>query len=148
VDAIICDHTFEHVDNPESFVEEMGRLLRPGGWVCARTPNRWGYIGLATNLVPNSAHVQVLTKAQPDRKAEDVFPTTYRMNTRAAIARLFPESEWDTFMYSVNAEPAYFGNSARVVRAVDVITSRMPQALGATWHIFLRKKPAVGRSGA
>lgn len=138
VDIVICDHTFEHIEKPAEFAEEVRRVLRRGGWLCARTPNRWGYIGLATNLVPNSAHRQVLRMVQPHRKAEDVFPTTYPLNTRKAVSAHFPAQYWECYMYTTNPEPAYFGTSDRLVRTVDSVTSKFPGAFGATWSIFLR----------
>ncbi len=42
VDLVVSDMTFEHIDRPEHTVAELTRVLRPGGWICARTPNRWG----------------------------------------------------------------------------------------------------------
>ncbi len=140
VDLIVSDHTFEHVENPVAFVAEVQRVLRPGGWIAARTPNRWGYIGLATNAVPNSLHVSVLKRAQPDRLPEDVFPTIYRMNTRRAISALFPTKNWEVHMYPHNPEPAYFGNSAALLRVADAVLSRAPNSLSATWSIFIRRR--------
>ena len=69
---------------------EIERILKPGGWFCARTPNKWGYISLGANLIPNSLHVRFLKFLQPDRQEEDVFPTRYRMNTIAALKTHFP----------------------------------------------------------
>jgi SAM-dependent methyltransferase len=52
VNIIVADAVFEHISNTDRFVSEIQRVLRSGGWVCARTPNRWGYIGIGTNLIP------------------------------------------------------------------------------------------------
>ncbi len=143
VDVVVADHVFEHVAEPAAVAHELHRVLRDGGWLCVRTPNRFGYIGVGTNLVPNRAHVRVLKRVQPERKAEDVFPTTYLLNTRRQLERHFPSDSWDLFMYSVNAEPAYFGGS-RVSWAVVRFVSRfLPDSLGAKWLIFLRKRPAA-----
>lgn len=88
-DLIYSDWVLEHVATPEQFEREAHRVLKPGGWFCARTPNRWGLTGLATNLVPNSLHVRVLAHLQPGREARDVFPTTYRLNSRSRLRRYF-----------------------------------------------------------
>ena len=93
-DVIVSDWTFEHVEKPAEIAAELLRILRPGGYVCARTTNRYGYIKLAASLVPNGLHTKVLESVQPDRKPEDVFPTVYKMNSVSQIRRLFPG--WST----------------------------------------------------
>lgn len=139
IDLIVSDHTLEHVADPGPWAAEVTRVLKPGGWLAGRTPNRWGYIGLATNLVPNSLHTRVLRRAQPGRQEIDVFPTVYALNTRRDLDRYFRQPLWENFTYPHNPEPAYFGRSPRSIRAVDHVLSRMPSAMGATWHVFLRK---------
>lgn len=140
IDVIVSDHTFEHVEDPPGLVASMLDVLRPGGWVCARTPNRWGYIGLAANIVPNRMHARALRRLQPDRKAVDIFPTRYRMNTKRDLRRVFSANNWDLVMYGFNPEPAYFGTSASAIRAVDAVAAKVPEGLSATWHIFARKR--------
>lgn len=39
-DAVVSFETVEHVDDPERFVEECRRVLRPGGRLLISTPNR------------------------------------------------------------------------------------------------------------
>lgn len=142
VDLIVSDHTLEHVADPGPWAAEVARVLKPGGWLTGRTPNRWGYIGLATNFVPNRLHTRVLHKAQPSRQDIDVFPTVYGLNTRRNLERHFPAPQWRNFSYAHNPEPAYFGTSSRMIRAMDHVLSRMPSAMGATWHVFLQKAPS------
>lgn len=141
VDIIVSDHTLEHVADPSPWAAEIDRVLKPGGWLTGRTPNRWGYIGLATNLVPNRWHVRVLRNAQPTRQENDVFPTVYGLNTRSALERYFPEPRWENFTYPHNPEPAYFGTSSTLIRTVDHVLSRVPSSMAATWQVFLRKAP-------
>jgi len=139
VDLILSDHTFEHVVEPFGLAASMHEVLKVGGWVCARTPNRWGYVAASARLIPNSRHAQVLGRAQPSRRPEDVFPTVYRMNTRRDLRRLFPTTQWSHFVYGHNPEPAYFGSSHRAISIVDAVANRLPMGLSSTWHIFLRK---------
>ncbi|MFI5429206.1 methyltransferase domain-containing protein [Aeromicrobium sp. UC242_57] len=92
-DLVIADHVLEHVnaDDAQDVADDVLRVLRPGGWLAARTPNKWGMIGIGARAVPNRLHVRMLRRLQPDRKAEDVFPTRYTMNTRRDLGRLFSE---------------------------------------------------------
>ena len=137
-DLVVSDHVFEHVDDPELVAAEIDRILRPGGWVCARTPNRNGYIAWGARLVPYGLHARVLSRLQPDRLPVDVFPTRYRLNTRATVRRHFPDYRHCT--YAFNTEPAY-GGSLRSLWFILWSWSRVaPEALCATWHIFIQKR--------
>ncbi|ABA57995.1 hypothetical protein Noc_1510 [Nitrosococcus oceani ATCC 19707] len=139
-DLIVSDHTFEHLSDPASVAAEFDRVLKPGGWICARTPNRWGYIGLGANLVPNRWHVAFLRRLQPHRQEIDVFPTVYRMNTQRALKRYFPLDDYEHCHYGQFAEPAYFGNSRLMWALMLIIFRFMPEILAPTWMIFLKKK--------
>jgi SAM-dependent methyltransferase len=140
VDLVVADHTFEHVREPRRLASEIDRVLKPGGWVCARTPNRWGYIGIGARVVPNRLHGRVLSRMQATRQEVDIFPTFYRMNTRSTLKGLFDEVHYQHAVYSHNPEPAYFGRSTVLWRLVSATSRVLPDALGATLHVFLRKK--------
>lgn len=139
-DLIFADWVLEHIDDPLAFAAEVGRILKPDGWFCARTPNRWGYVGLATNLVPNRLHTAVLKRAQPNRKERDVFPTRYRLNTPGALRCAFPADAYELVVYAVNAEPAYFGTSVLLWRLAQLMFRLTPPGFEAQLLIFVRKK--------
>lgn len=140
-DLILSDMVFEHVNDVTHVARELDRVLKPGGWICARTPNRFGYIAMAASLVPNRFHAAVLKIAQPGGRAErDIFPTVYRMNTRRALRRLFPLQDYDDYSYVTNSHPAYAGN-IRVAWYLTWLWFRLtPEALASMRMIFLRKK--------
>jgi SAM-dependent methyltransferase len=142
IDLVVSDHTFEHLADPAWAAAELGRVLRPGGWICARTPNKWGYIGVAARTVPNSAHTRMLSVLQPCRQAEDVFPTTYRLNTLRSVRRNFPSSLFVDASYAWDPEAAYFASSAvgdRVMRGLSRVT---PERCRAVLMVFLQKRGA------
>jgi SAM-dependent methyltransferase len=140
VDLILSDFTFEHVDAPERVAAELDRILVPGGWICARTPNRYGYIAIANRLVPQSIRMRVLRTAQQDRKEQDVFPAVYRLNSRAALQRCFDPARFDHVVYSCDPEPAYHANSALLYRLFLGIHALSPPALRTILLIFLQKR--------
>lgn len=140
VDLIVSDHTFEHITDPGRAAKELDRVLKPGGWICARTPNRWGYIALGASLVPNALHVAVLRRLQPHRKVVDVFPTVYRLNTRAALRRYFPTARYQHHSHRHFAEPAYFADSRPLWTLMLLVFRVTPPALAPTWMIFLHKR--------
>ena len=140
VDVIVSDHTFEHLSDPGWAALELERVLRPGGWICARTPNKWGYIGLGARAVPNSVHTRVLSVLQPARRPEDVFPTAYRLNTLGEVRRYFPPPRFADASFAWDPEAAYLASTAvgdRVMRAVSRLT---PERFRAVLMIFLQKE--------
>lgn len=145
VDLIVSDHVLEHVANPTEFAAEINRVLKPGGWFFARTPVRWGYVGLGARLVPNSLHTHFLEKLQPERKAADVFPVVYRMNTLGSLRKIFPADRWRHYTYGFNGDPGYHANSRLLFRLVEIWGWLMPRWLSAKFHIVLQKKPNVIR---
>lgn len=53
VDIVISAETIEHVENPRSFIRELLRLVRPGGWVLVTTPNQLSLLSKLTLLFKN-----------------------------------------------------------------------------------------------
>lgn len=140
IDLIYSDWVLEHVDEPRAFASEIARILKTGGWLCARTPNRWGYIGLGTNLIPNRFHVGMLKFLQPSKKAEDTFPTRYKLNTKRRLHEAFPSNTWDVLVYSHTPEPTYFGNSKFAWALVILVMKFLPAPFAPVLHVFARKK--------
>jgi len=139
VDLLLCDHTFEHVRYPGPVAAELERILKPGGWICARTPNRWGYIAIGARLVPNRFHKAALRIAQPVRRSDDVFPTAYKMNTRAVVDHYFPTDRFRDCSYFYNPEPAYFGDSLSLHRLAQAGFRFLPSRCSAVLMIFKQK---------
>lgn len=140
IDVIVSDFTFEHIDNPSVLADEFLRILKPGGWICARTPNLLGYIGVGANLVPNKWHVGMINYLKLDRKEEDVFPTVYKMNTKRAIRHYFPPSRFEDLSYTYNPEPTYFASSKVGWAVMAVVGRLLPPSFAAMRFIFLRKR--------
>ncbi len=141
VDVIFSYAVLEHIDDPHGVAAEIDRVLKPGGWFCAWTPNKWGYIGIGARLIPNDLHARLLPLVQPNNRApRDVFPTRYRMNTRGAIAKLFPAARFENLSFGFNAQPTYnFGNTL-VARFWLLYMALMPKFLAQTLFVFVRKR--------
>lgn len=140
IDLIVADSVFEHVTEPTTVVREFNRLLTVPGWVCARTPNGRGYVALAAKLLPERFHAGVLRWAQPQRKAEDVFSTVYRMNTPRDLRTYFDDKIWNCCCYGYGGEPSYFANSGFLARLMCHAHSLMPETLEPTLFFFAEKR--------
>lgn len=136
-DVIVSENTFEHIEDAEFVAGELYRILKPGGYICARTPNRAGYLRLMAEIVPNRLHARVLETVQPERKAEDVFPTVYKMNSPGQINQLFPEAEVVS-SYTMG-EPSYFFGNRFVYAGFKALHWLLPASLSPAISFFIRK---------
>jgi SAM-dependent methyltransferase len=138
VDVIVGDYVLEHIEDPRAFCAEIDRLLRPNGYFCARTPHKYCYVSIAARLIRNSRHSRVLSAVQPDRKAEDVFPTAYRLNTLRSIRAHF--AGFENFSYLYATAPQYFWGKRSIYRMFLLLHRILPTVLTANIFIFLRKR--------
>lgn len=111
IDLLVSDAVLEHVKDPDQFFAECKRVVKPGGYICFRTPNRWSYVSLIATIVPNSLHAKIVNVVQPGREAKDVFPTYYRANTISKLKRLMKSHNFEGCAYRHIAEPSYLGFS-------------------------------------
>lgn len=139
VDLIVSDFTFEHVSDARTAATELGRVLRPGGWICARTPNKWGYIAVGARIVPNRLHVAALRVLQPSKAAEDTFPTRYRMNTRRDLKTLFPEPGYRVYAFASDAEPELYAGTSKALGLALGLVHRAPEPVKSMWNVFIQK---------
>jgi SAM-dependent methyltransferase len=129
---------FEHLPNPAGSAAELKRVLKPGGWIAAVTPNKWGYVAIASRMVPNRFHARALRAVQPGRKEEDVFPTHYRLNSLSSLRRHFgPECTVHAFRTS--SEPAYHFGSTLLYGAMKTVHALLPPPLHTAICAFIRK---------
>jgi hypothetical protein len=74
----------EHLMAPGAVFAEVQRVLRPGGQFIFVTPNLNSPYMRATVHTPDGV-MRMLARVFEGRAENDVFPTTYRMNTEASI---------------------------------------------------------------
>ena len=115
-DACVSNYVVEHVPNPLQHLEEIRRVLQPGGAYVFRTPNRYHYVALVSWLTPHWFHVLVANRLRglpPD--AHDPYPTVYAMNSREAVRRLARAAALDLdVLRMIEKEPSY-GMASRLV---------------------------------
>jgi len=138
-DLIVSRYVFEHVSDPEWAARELLRVLKPGGWICAVTPNKWGYVALASRLVPNRLHSRALSRVQPGRLEGDVFPTAYLLNRPSAIRRYFGHSA-DIYHYSTSAVPSYHFGSLALMRLLQFVHRLTPPMFDVGLRFFIQKR--------
>ena len=138
-DLVYSTWTLEHIVDAKFYAGEIARVLKAGGWFCALTPNRWGQIALAASLVPERMHAPVLRRLVPHRKEKDTFATVYRMNTRTAIAHLFPGWLNGTFYFS--GPVGYHAGLMTLARLWQVLDWLTPRVMSRLVMVFVQKPP-------
>ena len=138
-DLIIARYVFEHIADPGRTAIELLRVLKPGGWICVMTPNKWGYVALASRMVPNRLHSRLLSRVQRGRASRDVFPTEYRLNRPAAVRRYFGHSA-DIYHYSTSAVPSYHFGSPFLMRVQMLVHRLTPPPFDVGLRFFIRKR--------
>ena len=137
-DLVYASWVLEHLEDPAFVLSEVRRVLKPGGYFCAVTPNRRGYLALAARVLGNRRHVQVLSRVQPGRKSFDVFPTHYRVNTKGAVRR-FLGAHGDLAVYAMSNDPSYYFGKGWLFAAFRALHKLTPEALHTALFIFFRK---------
>jgi SAM-dependent methyltransferase len=138
-DVVIARYVFEHVENPDFTARELLRVLKPGGIIDDTTANKRGNICVNARMVPSRYHVAVLARSQPERKAEDVFPTQYKLNTRRDLEAAFG-AHAEVFVVRRAPEPAYHFGRPWLFRFIKGIDKHTPDAFLPVLDVFVRKR--------
>jgi ubiquinone/menaquinone biosynthesis C-methylase UbiE len=86
-DLITANMVIEHLETPEAVLREAYRVLKPGGLFVLHTPNRRAVSMRIASMLPEKVKVPLIWLLE-GRRAQDVFPTVYRMNTPAEIVAI------------------------------------------------------------
>ncbi len=115
---IFSYHMLEHIERPEAVLEEIARVLKPGGiiylkpaWNCRSWNNKklirkpYSILSLKEKiekaLIPVRGSVALRGLfAVPKRLAADIFYTVSRRQTRLKYRRLTPNYEYDQYWIS------------------------------------------------
>jgi SAM-dependent methyltransferase len=140
IDLALCDQVLEHIQNPELFFTECQRVLKPGGVLCIRTTNRWGYVGIGARMINRQLHQGLLQRIKGKNREADTFPTVFRCNTIRAIKQMLARHDFDGVAYGYAPEPGYFGRSFLAYGLVRFYQSICPPGLRSNIYVFAQKK--------
>jgi ubiquinone/menaquinone biosynthesis C-methylase UbiE len=143
IDVVYSDYVLEHVADPDAFFGEANRILKPGGYICLRTPNFFNYGAMMSWLIPNRLHAKLLAQTNPDCKSYDVFPTLYRCNSRRKIRKVMAKHAFEAVVYSIEGEPGYLTFFSLAYRLAAIVNPYLPSAFKSNLLAFGRK--SMGR---
>lgn len=84
---VTANMVVEHVEDPVQFMDEVRRVLVPGGMFVLHTPNRHHPVMALASLLPNR-FVRWFASRSDGRDEQDIFPTFYRMNSYSDFTSL------------------------------------------------------------
>lgn len=84
-DLVLSDNVLEHLEEPDRVFSEIARVLKPGGYFLAKTPNRTHYMTVIARLTPVGFH-RLINRLR-GRPVTETFPTRYRVNSPIAVRR-------------------------------------------------------------
>ena len=140
VDAIVCESLLEHVPNPQKIVDEMYRVLRPGGAMYIVIPFVYPF-----HACPNDFYRWSSTGFRELLKAADIEAIGVRSGATSGLVGQL--GTWFAIVFSFGFEPLY--NVMSLVGLVlffplkffDLIVGRFPTAIhGAGQFYGIAKK--------
>jgi SAM-dependent methyltransferase len=105
-DLAFADNVMEHLDDPAQVLCEINRVLKPGGILLFKTPNKNHYAPIIARLTPHWFH-QFVNKLR-GRAEVDTFPTLYKCNTKRDASRLAAQTGFEvTTIDRIEGRPEY-----------------------------------------
>jgi SAM-dependent methyltransferase len=148
-DLIASCWVLEHVAQPERFLAEVRRLLRPGGAFVALTINARHYVTWLTRCVQLLPHAvtQRVVRTLYGREPHDTFPTYYRLNAPGQLRRAARGAGLEVGEVVRFANADYFRFSPLLRRTAvvcDWLLERAAGGLGRLYLVVVFDKPRQG----
>jgi SAM-dependent methyltransferase len=99
-DLVTANMVVEHLEDPETFLADVRRVLRPGGRFLFHTPNYLYWLVFLASITPEAIKKPIIWFLEK-RAEDDVFPTHYRMNTPGCVTRLARQTGFELEELSV-----------------------------------------------
>ena len=130
-DVVVCYNVIEHLPDPAACFAAYARVLKPGGYLCFKTPAARTPLFLLAKLLPTAFHRRLKSAIGTDE--EDVFPTVYRANdlktlevalTSAGFRRHWRQRVDQTYAYCTHARWTF---------CLGLLYSRLTQRRALAW---------------
>lgn len=107
-DLVWSDYVLEHVEDPDVFLSEIYRVIKPNGTFIFRTPNKYHYVSIISRLTPHWFHELFANKVRGLPTEHDIHKTFYRLNSSKQIKQLAKDIGFKkTVLQYIETEPSY-----------------------------------------
>jgi len=150
-DVVTSMMVMEHVQSPQAFLQEIARVLKPGGVYVGQSIHSLHYVTWIRrlfDLVPHSV-VQQLMRSLFGRKEVDTFPTHYRLNRPAVIRKIAKRANLEWVEWRAYASAGYFSFNTLLFRMAvisDWFLERLHRGMGKIYFTVVLKKVSVNQS--
>lgn len=138
-DVATCWHVLEHTSRPRRVVEEMHRVLRPGGWLVLATPNLDDHLFRAAYLLARGRRPRLF---EPDGREVHLFHFSAR-----TLRRLVASAGLEVLEVGFDRGAAAVWGK----RMVNAVASLWFRLTGLNWgmglEVLARKPGTPGRGG-
>ncbi len=128
VDIVIAAWVLEHLTDPPTVFNEIGRILKPGGIFIFLTPNRHSPVTVLNRLL--KPFQQVLVPYLYGRAEADTFPVVYRANTSDDVRHLAQVGGMLLEDCRIIADPTYLAFHDILFRGSVWLTRLLPASSG------------------
>jgi len=105
-DIVFANNVMEHIPSTASAFAEIHRVLKPGGLLIAKTPNKFHYMPIIARWTPTWFH-RAYNKMR-GRASEDTFPTLYNCNSKSAVKHFANQQQFEVAeILLVEGRPEY-----------------------------------------
>jgi ubiquinone/menaquinone biosynthesis C-methylase UbiE len=135
-DIVVNAWVMEHLSEPKRVIEEIYRVLKPGGRVVFLTPNTLNYNVWLARMVPNAWH-DFFTRRLYNRQENDTYPAYYRANSAATVNRLFLGSGFKKLDLVLNGDPSYISFNSWLFKLACLIEKVLSWPLFSSARVHL-----------
>jgi SAM-dependent methyltransferase len=133
-DTVVSVMVLEHVTDPQAFLSEIGRVLRPGGCFIGHSISGSHYVTLIrrfVGLLPHRVN-QALVKKLYGRAEVDTFRAFYRLNTESRLRRYCQDAGLEMQSMRRYADPGYF-RFAKPLTCAAIVADKILDGLCPGW---------------